>query len=142
MTEVIEFFSGIPESKQTFRYAENKWTPKELLLHIADAERVFSFRALTLGRGDTTAVFPNMDENIFAENVDPSDRSMQDIVYEFEAVRMASIYLFNNLTPERLRTKGNLFGYPVTPYGFAYIIIGHTLHHMKIINERYLNTPA
>jgi hypothetical protein len=137
-SDVVEFFKSIPAGKEEYRYAEGKWTLKELLLHIVDAERVFSYRALTIARGDTNAVFPNMDEQLFAANVDPSGRALPDIIDEFSAVRDSSIFLFRHLSEKQLKTESKLFGYPVTPLGFGYIIIGHTLHHIKIIKERYL----
>src|SRR4051794_10653830 len=83
----IDFFRSIPKEKEEYRYAPGKWTPREMLLHIADAERVFSYRALTIARGDINAVFPNMDEELFAANADPSPRKLEDLIEEFSVVR-------------------------------------------------------
>ena len=135
---IIDFFSSIPVEKHEFRYQPAKWTLKEMLLHIIDAERVFSYRALTLARGDTNAVFPNMDEEMFASNTNPYNRSLSDIIIEFETVRNASVFLYKYLTELQLKTEGKLFGMPVTPLGFGYIILGHPLHHINIVKERYL----
>ncbi len=136
--EVAHFFSSIPLEKHEYRYQPAKWTIKEMLLHIADVERIFTYRALTIARGDIHAVFPNMDEELFAANTNPRDRSLSDIIKEFETVRDASSFLYKNLTEKQLRTEGKLFGLPVTPLGFGYMILGHPLHHINIVKERYL----
>jgi hypothetical protein len=135
---VIEFFSSLPPGKDSYRYQPDKWTLKEMLLHIADAERVFAYRALTIARGDTDALFPNMDEQLFAANADPSARTMSDIIEEFAVVRDASVFLFKYLSERQLNSEAKLFGYPVTPLGFGYIIIGHSLHHINVARERYI----
>lgn len=140
---VIDFFHLIALDRHDYRYAAGKWTPKQLLLHLTDAERVFSYRALTLGRGDTNAVFPNMDENLFAENGNYNDRSMEELLSEFDVVREATIHLFSSLSATQLVASGSMAGHPVTAIGYGYAIIGHTLHHMQIIRERYLTAlPA
>lgn len=138
---VISFFREIPAGKEAHRYEASKWTIKQMLLHIADAERVFAFRALTLARGDVNAEFPNMDEQLFAANADPFARPLADIVNEFATVRDASIFLFKHLSEKQLKNEGKLFGYPVTPLGFGYVLIGHALHHIRIVKERYLLHP-
>ncbi|MBA4167328.1 MAG: DinB family protein [Chitinophagaceae bacterium] len=137
-SETASFFKSVPAEREEYKYAQGKWTLKEMLLHIADAERVFAYRALTIARGDVHAVFPNMDEQLFAANTDPSGRPLSDIINEFSAVREATIFLFKYLSEKQLKSEASLFGYPVTPLGFGYIIIGHTLHHINIVKERYL----
>ncbi len=138
-TQIISFFSAIPSEKENFRYSEKKWTIKQTLLHMADTERVMSFRALALSRGDVEAEFCDMDEKLYASNADPSSRSLEDILKEFITVRDASVFLFKYLSDEHFGQVGSLFGYPVTPRGFGYIIIGHALHHINIVRTRYLS---
>lgn len=136
--EAVAFFEAIPAEKHNYRYAENKWTIKDVLMHIIDTERVLSYRALAIARGDTQTKLPYMDEDGYAANVDVTDRSMESILAEFQALRTASQYFFEHLTEEQSKTIGNSNGYPTTPRALGYVLIGHILHHCNVIQERYL----
>ena len=134
---VIDFFQSIPSDKIDYAYAEGKWTIKEMLQHIIDAERVFCYRALRFARKDPTPL-PGFDENLFAANAKANKRKWNDLLEEFKTVRKATEWLFRSFDEQQLNETGvsnNASNYVL---GFGYISIGHVLHHVKIIKERYL----
>lgn len=138
--EVLSFYNAIPEEKHNHAYADGKWTIKEVLMHIIDTERVMTYRALTGIRGDNKAQLSDMDQNIYAADLNLSNRTMQDILEEFSAVRMASLKLFQNTTEEQSKREVRLVdGGMFTVRAFGYLIIGHAIHHNNIIMERYLH---
>jgi len=137
-TETADFFAAIPPGKHDDRYAEGKWTTKEILMHIIDTERVFAYRALAAARGDASPVY-RMDEELYARNVDVSSRSMVDLLSEFGAVRSASESLFQNMTEEQSKSECNILTHPMTARAIAYFMIGHVLHHVGVVKDRYLN---
>ncbi len=118
-------------------YAEKKWTLKEVLLHCADAERIFAYRALRLARGDETPL-PGWDETAYAPHSGANSRALDSIVDEFESVRESTITLFLGLPEEAWSRAGMANGRPVTVRAIAWITAGHLLHHLKVIEERYL----
>ena len=117
-------------------YAPGKWTIKEVIQHITDNERVQAYRALRISRNDQTPL-PGYDEGLFAANVDPSGRSLSDLLEEFAIVRKANIILFRNINEEQQKRTGlcNNVTIPVLALGF--VLVGHQLHHAKIITEKY-----
>lgn len=132
-----QLFNNLPAEKHNFRYAEGKWTPKEMLMHIIDTERVFSYRAMTIARNDKTPL-PGFDENAYADSIDVSNRSMSSLLDEFKAVRQATLSFFQNLPEENSSIIGNANNFPTSPRAIAYMIIGHVIHHGNILSERYL----
>lgn len=137
--DVVQFFSSLPADRHDYRYAEGKWSIKQVLMHIVDTERVMSYRALVAARGDVTTVLYGMDENLYAENAPYPGRPMQDILEEFSSVRRASVKLFAHLTAEQSTAPAqNQDGTYFTPRALAYIIAGHIPHHINVIKERYL----
>lgn len=136
--ETKSFLERIPADKTDFRYAEGKWSVKEVLQHMIDAERVFSLRALWLARKDI-APQPGFDENRWAENANTSTRSWEDLLEEFIVVRKSTMQLFNSFDQEALEASGIINNAPAYVLGIGFLLIGHTLHHQKIIGERYLS---
>lgn len=134
---IATFFKSIPENKQEFQYAIGKWTPKDILLHIIDAERIFSYRALRISRNDQTPL-PGFEENDYVPYAGANDRSMESLVSEFETVRKATLSLFSNLSEEQLLRVGIASGSTISVRAIGSIILGHELHHVEIIKERYL----
>jgi len=132
-----KFLQNIPSKKRKHAYAEGKWTIKELLQHIIDAERVFAYRALRMGRLDATPL-PGFDENNWAAAANKIPRKWTDLVNEFTAVRASTEILFSNLGEEELLFQGTASNLPVNALAMGYTIAGHTQHHMDIIMERYL----
>ena len=133
----IRFLETIPPDKYDYRYAEGKWTIKEVLQHIIDAERIFSYRALRFARKDSTPL-PGFDENLFAANSKSATRSWDKLIEEFKVVRRSSQLLFNSFDEEQLQSDGISSGSPSYVLAIGFIIIGHAMHHKKIIKERYL----
>ncbi|HYM92756.1 MAG TPA: DinB family protein [Chitinophagaceae bacterium] len=133
----IHFIETIPSVKYDYRYAENKWTLKEVLQHIIDGERIFAYRALRFARKDPTPL-PGFDENLFAENSKASNRNWDDLLNEFKSVRASTEFLFNSFDKEQLESSGISNNHSNYVLAFGFVIIGHCLHHKKIIKERYL----
>ena len=127
----------IPSKKRNYAYAEGKWTIKESLQHIIDAERVFAYRALRMARLDPTPL-PGFDENTWAVSANKIHRKWDDLVKEFKTVRASSEILFESLGEAELLFAGTASNLPVNALAMGYVIAGHAQHHIDIINERYL----
>lgn len=133
----MDFFSSLPEDKHNYRYAEGKWTPKEVVMHLIDTERVMSYRALVAARGDSETPLHSMDENLYAANVDVSSRTMDSLLNELKAVRAATIALYEHMTDTESQLIGNNMEHKITPRALGYIMAGHVVHHINITKERY-----
>lgn len=132
-----EFIAGIPRQQMEFRYAPGKWTIKEILVHIIDDERIYAYRALRIGRGDTTPL-PGFEQDEYVPYSRANERSMSGILQEYAAVRKATLSLFENFSGEDLLRRGIANSYPVSVRALLYHLAGHELHHLQIIRERYL----
>ncbi|PEJ57560.1 squalene--hopene cyclase [Bacillus sp. AFS002410] len=137
LEESISFFKAISKEKSEYRYAEDKWSIKEVLGHLVDCERIMCYRLLAIARGDQSPL-PSFDENAYNENAKFNRLELEQIINEYETVRLATLSLLANLSDETLELEGTVLNHPTTPRAIAYIIAGHELHHLKIINERYL----
>ena len=135
--ELIRFVQNIPMDKFDYRYAEGKWTIKEILQHLIDCERIFSYRALRFSRNDKTPL-PGFEENDYVKNTDAVNRSIQDLLTEMAVVRQATLSLFKSFSPEQLVRKGIASGNEISVRAIGFIITGHQKHHQKIFQERYL----
>jgi len=140
--ELKDLIYSLPEEKLTYRYAEGKWTIKEILVHNIDDERIFSCRAMRYARNDNTPL-PGFDQDEYAKYSGANLRSLDSIFEEYEAVRKSTITLFKYLPEESLNrigsgidTDGSIIERSVR--AFVYHIAGHELRHMNIIKERYL----
>lgn len=136
--ETVRFFEDLPSEKLDYKYAEDKWTIKEVLMHIIDTERVFSYRGLVAARGDNITQIYRMDEELYAKNVDVSHRTIQSLVSEFKAVRSSTEQLFMNVTEDQSKLQCNIVTHRMTARAIGYFIIGHVQHHVNVIKERYL----
>ncbi len=134
---IIAFFNSIPEEKINYRYAQNKWNIKEMLQHVIDTERIFSYRALRIARHDRTPL-PGFDENTYAAASRADARSWNSLLEEFEAVRRSTNLLLKSFTQEQLAQTGTTNGEPNTTLALSYVVFGHILHHINILKERYL----
>lgn len=123
--------------RAAFRYAPQKWTAREVVGHMADAERVYQYRALALARGDG-GTLPKYDPDGYVEQANFESRSVEDIADEMFAVRRATLSLFNNLSPEVWSRAGMLNGKPLSVRALAFIAAGHFARHMNVLRERYL----
>lgn len=128
---------GIPGKKIDHAYAEGKWTIRQMLQHIIDAERVFSYRALRLSRKDPTPL-PGFDEKQWAAGDGGADRKWKDLLKEFMAVRESTQLLFESMSDDQLRFTGTVNERPLNAFTIGFIIPGHVTHHMRILEERYL----
>lgn len=135
--DFIRFVQNIPMEKFDYRYAERKWTIKDIIQHLIDAERIFSYRALRISRNDKTPL-PGFEENDYVDNANANDRSLQDLLTEFSAVRHASLLLFKSFSQNQLIRTGIASGNEVSVRAIGFIIIGHQKHHQNIFQERYL----
>jgi len=132
-----KFLKKIPNKKVDHAYAEGKWTIREMAQHIIDAERVFTYRAVTFSRLDTTPL-PGFDENTWAVNAGAAERSWNDLQEEWLTLRKATILLYAPLSDHQLAFRGQANGRPLNAFTLGFIITGHVAHHMRIIKERYL----
>src|SRR5499426_994603 len=110
--ETLSFFERIPAEKLDYRYTEGKWTIREVFMHIIDTERVFSYRALAAARRDASLHY-RMDEELYARNVDVSDRSSESLITEFKAVRTSTEQLYQNMTDEQSKRVCNIVTHPM-----------------------------
>jgi hypothetical protein len=117
-------------------YAPGKWTVKDILQHLIDAERVFSYRAMRYARKDKTSL-PGFDENTFAVTAGPNNRELDDLLSEFVSVRNATIKLFKSFTPEMLIQEGISFDKNISVLALGFTMTGHVIHHMGVLKERY-----
>jgi hypothetical protein len=134
---ITSFLNGISADKQTYAYAEGKWTLKEMLLHITDTERIFSYRALCIARGEKNSVL-GFDEDGYASHSDANSRSWGSLVEEFLAVRQSTLLLFKSFSEEALQRSGLANNNPLTVISAGFIILGHFYHHKNVAVERYL----
>lgn len=135
--EFIKFVQNIPMDKFDYRYEVGKWTIKEIIQHLIDSERVFSYRALRISRNDKTPL-PGFNENNYIDNSNGNDRNLQGLLTELAVVRQATLSLFNSFSQEQLTKIGIASNNEVSVRAIGFIIIGHQKHHQKIFAERYL----
>jgi uncharacterized damage-inducible protein DinB len=128
---------GLPAEKLTTPWADDEWTIQEILVHIIDDERIYSYRALRSARNDTTEL-PGFDQELFAASSDANERSLDDIFEEYAAVRAATITLFQNLKDDVFTRASVANGHAMSVRAAAYHIAGHELHHLNSIREHYL----
>ncbi len=129
--------ASIPEALGTYAYADGKWTIKEVLTHMMDAERVFCYRALCFGRKDPTPL-PGFDENSYVPNSNAHARTIKEIAEAMSRLRLSTRDLFQSFTKEMLDLEGEANKTRLTVRAIGYIIAGHELHHLSILTERYL----
>ncbi len=135
--ELNDFYTSLPEEKADYRYAEGKWTIKELLQHVIDAERIFAYRVLRISRKDNTPL-ASFDEDSYVQNAQADKRSFASLKEEFLAVRRSSDLLLASLSEEQLAAQGTASNLPVTANAIGFILYGHLLHHRAVLEERYL----
>jgi uncharacterized damage-inducible protein DinB len=135
--ELFRLLKSIPEEKLDFRYADGKWTIKEVVQHMLDGERVFTYRALRFARRDDTPL-PGFDENLFAQTAKADKRNWNDMLEEFAALRRSSEAMFASFDNEQLEAAGVASENSIYVLGIGYIVAGHVNHHCQIIKERYL----
>lgn len=133
----LTFLKQIEREKWEYRYAENKWTIKEILQHLIDSERVFAYRALRFSRNDKTNL-PGFDENDYANESNASSRNIDDLLEEYAQLRTSTIALFSSFSENMLLQKGNANNAAMSVRAVGFVIVGHEKHHLGVIKERYL----
>lgn len=129
--------AGLHRTLGDHRYASGKWTIKEVVQHVIDAERVFAYRALRFARNDATAL-PGFEENDYAPASEAGRRDMPDLLDEAATVRAGTIALYRSFTPVMLTRRGTASGHTLSVHALGWIIAGHAAHHLRIIHQRYL----
>ena len=137
IASTLQLLRAIPESRGGHRYAPGKWSIKETIGHINDAERIFAYRALRIGRGDGKPL-AGFDQEPYVQTARFDSRTLADLIDELASVRAATVTLFRAFTAEDLVRRGTASENPVSTRALGYIILGHEAHHVSILRERYL----
>jgi len=134
---VVQFLRSVPEEKWSYRYAEGKWSIREMIQHIIDAERIFSYRALCFARGEKISL-PGFEENDYAAASKADKRSKEELIEEFETVRKSIEQLYASFDDEQLKAVGVSNNNSISVNAIGFIISGHVQHHINVLKERYL----
>lgn len=136
--DTVALLRGISPDRANFAYAPGKWSIKEVVGHIIDTERVMTYRAMRISRGDPTPL-PSFDENVFVANSNFAERTLDDLLEELQVVRAATVHLARNMNAVMLARRGTAGGNPVTVRALLYIVAGHERHHAQLLRERYVS---
>lgn len=134
--ELRTLLGGLDAEKAGHRYAEGKWSIREVIGHLADGERVFGYRAMCIARGETASL-PSFDENVYAANSPADQRTLPDLLDELAEQRSANLRMMRALTPESWTRIGTANNREISTRAVAYVMLGHTWHHLRILRERY-----
>jgi hypothetical protein len=132
-----DFLNSFSEHKGNYRYADAKWTVKEVVGHLIDTEHIFAYRALCIARGEKKSL-PGFEQNDYVKEGNFNRRELFDLNYEFRLLRESNLLLFNSFTPEMLKRKGFANESSISVLAILFIIAGHEKHHMNILQERYI----
>ncbi|MCC5940183.1 MAG: DinB family protein [Balneolaceae bacterium] len=137
-TEIMEeLFGKLNSENSLLRYEKGKWSIKEVIGHIVDTERVFNYRALSIAR-DEKSELPGYDHDIFVQNAHFDEQSLDQLQKQYQAVRQSTVTLWGSFSDDDYLKKGVVNSVPFTVRALCYVIAGHEMHHIKILNERYL----
>jgi len=136
--DAISILKNIPEEKWGYRYAEGKWSIRQVVQHIIDAERIFCNRALVIARKDKTTPLVSFDQDEYEIASKSDNRTKNDLINELVALQQSSINFFGSFDDEQLQARGKIGDYTIDVNALGFVVIGHTLHHLKLIRERYL----
>ncbi len=134
--EIAAVMARVPADRERHRYAEGKWSIREVLGHLVDAERVFGYRAFCIGRGEKAAL-PSFDENAYVADSSYDQVALRDLTHELATVRDANLIALRRLDASAWQRAGTASGKPVTTRALAFIMAGHLRHHLGILRERY-----
>ncbi len=135
--ETQRLLASLDDARGSYRYQEGKWSVKEVIGHITDAERVFGYRAMCIARGETKPL-PGFDQNEYMRDAHFDDWRIGDLAEAYALTRRANIVLFRNLPQETWQRRGTASDNPVTVCALAYMIVGHERHHLGVLREKYL----
>lgn len=138
VAEIRSIFADVAEEKGSYAYAPGKWTLKEMLSHLIDGERIFAYRILRISRGDKTPI-EGFEQDDYIENSNANNRTFADLLDEFDLQRQSNLLLISNISEKGSKLMGTANDTPVSARALVYMTAGHVSHHLKILNERYLN---
>lgn len=136
--DLIQILEQLETSKFDFRYEPGKWTIKEVVHHIIETELIFNYRALRIARDTDFQVLNGFDENHYASESFLTNLSAEELIHYFKAVRQSTQYLFMTLNEQQLNKVGRASGFEIQAEALFYITAGHTMHHIKVLKEKYL----
>jgi uncharacterized damage-inducible protein DinB len=136
MQTLQDFYASISEEKSMYAYAMEKWTIKEMLQHMIDTERIFTYRALCIARKETTTL-PGFEENDYAANSNANIRNWQSLQAEMNAVRQSTILMYKSFSIDMLEHVGTFSSTSGNASTLGFICVGHVLHHIALVRERY-----
>ena len=139
--ETATLLSGLSEQQAAHRYEPDKWSIKQLVGHVTDAERIFAYRALSIARGETKPL-PGFDQEPYVANAGSDDRPISELVEELSTVRRANVMMFRALSAEAWQRTGTASDNPISVRAIAFIILGHERHHLRVLRERYLGAAS
>jgi hypothetical protein len=137
LDEFVTFLDGVGEDKSAFRYEPKKWSIKEVVGHIIDCERIFGARALAIARRDQTPL-PSFDQDVYVAEGKFDDRTLEDLIGEFEHLRRSHLSLFSSFGEDVWLQRGNAGDNEVSVGAIAWIVAGHLIHHVGVVKECYL----
>jgi hypothetical protein len=137
LDQVLTLLGSVPASRGDHRYAPGKWSLKEVVGHLSDTERVWAYRALRIARGDSTPL-PGFDDQAWIAELGAADLLLADMVSEWAHVRRSTLALFRHLPPAAWQRRGTAGDQPASVRALAYVIAGHTRHHLEVVEARYL----
>jgi hypothetical protein len=135
--ELPAALAAVRGDAETFRYADDKWSIRQVVGHVLDAERIFGYRAVCVARGEAGSL-PAFDENAYVANASFDDVPLAELLDEFGHVREGHVALFRHLRPEAWRRIGAANAHPISARALAFIMVGHVRHHLGVLQERYL----
>jgi len=134
--ELAAVAARVPQDRETFAYGDGKWTVRQVFGHMGDGERIFAYRALCISRGETASL-PGFDENEYVANSTSSSRELRDLAEELVLTRRANVHMFESLDEAAWRQTGSANGTPVSVNAIAWVMAGHTRHHLNVLRDRY-----
>ncbi|MBC9796363.1 DinB family protein [Sinomicrobium weinanense] len=135
--ELLTFIKELPEDRLSYRYAEGKWSIAEVIQHIVDTERIFTYRALRFARNDQTDL-PGYEQNDYVPFSEADKRTKEELLVDFKATRLNTVSLFRTFSDEMLMRSGRADGNLMSVRAVGFIVSGHLMHHLKVLRERYM----
>ncbi|TXC76114.1 DinB family protein [Luteibaculum oceani] len=132
-----ELLGGVAPNEYTTSYAEGKWSIKEVVGHINDVERIFGYRAMAFSRGEEKEL-PGFEQDDYVANAPFNDVAMEELLEEFYHLRQANLHMFKNLSQSQWNNMGKASGVKIGVQAICYIMAGHVMHHMNVLESKYL----
>lgn len=139
--QTVALLGGLPPAWETYRYAPDKWSVRQVLGHVIDVERVFAYRALSIARADP-APLPGMDQDVWAAGSNAADRPLARQLDDLARARASNVAMFEGFDDAAWERTGTASGYPFSVRTFPWILAGHEIHHRRVLEERYLKPLA